>query len=425
MSVFQEEAPVERTFRTRLILANAGVILVLTLMALAALFALRTTGQRVAEARQIDHRIALLDDIRGDAREIAVSARRYILSGELEEQQRVVAIVHEMRAERRRLAARTTLAKGAELEADLEEYIASLTNAMYLEDADPIVRLSRFEDELARVRPSLTSTFNEVIARERARREALRSGHALARIAQWAVGIACALGIVLVIASLRAMMRKLAPSARTETITRSRNELVAAASELRAPLENIIADSSHLRLRRRDSSEARVLDNIAKHASRVNAMLAELLDVSAIQTGATSLRREAVDAPALVDRAVRDHREDAQRRTIRLRYEAQLAVTVFADRERIKHVLDSMLQIAISAARPGAELVVHVAAAEAGIRFAIIEPGPSTDWVVDHDLALHLCSRVVEAHGGRLGIQASSISRTYWFTLPTEPSLLR
>jgi signal transduction histidine kinase len=38
---------------------------------------------------------------------------------------------------------------------------------------------------------------------------------------------------------------------------------------------------------------------------------------------------------------------------------------------------------------------------------------------------LQQCDRIVEAHGGRLGIQSSPISRTYWFTLPAEPVLLR
>lgn len=393
-------------------------------MAVTAVMSLRSTRHQLDEARQIDRRLALIDRLRTETRELGLSARRYMLGGDLKEQQRVLAIVHDMKREREVLNARASLAKGAILEADLDEFIAALTNAMTFDDEEPIVRLSRFEDELARIRSPLAMTFDEIVSRERARRQDLRSAHSFARIAQWAVGIAGLLGAVLIGIGTITVLRR-SRGASSEDVVRSRTELVAAATELRAPLEHIIADSSQLRIREHDPAVVRVLDNIARNASRVNGMLAELLDVSAIQTGTTALRREPLDGAQLVDRAIKDHRDAAHGRGIRLRYEAQLAITLFADRERIRHVLDSLLQLAIASARAPAELVVHVSAAEGGTRFAIIEPGPGTDPSDAQDLALHLCKRVVEAHGGRLGIQTSSISRTYWFTLPSEPSLLR
>jgi signal transduction histidine kinase len=415
---------VDPTFRKRLVLSHVAVVVVIVLMTGTAVVALRSTQLQVEEARRIDHRLGLLYHLRGDARELATSARRYILGGDLKEQQRVLAIVHEMKAEREQLAARSTLAKGGLLEADLDEYIASLVHAMSFDDDDPIVRLSRFEDELARIRAPLSLTFDDIMARERTRREALRSAQTLARGAQWAVLLAGLLGTVLVLGGPFGALRRRA-SHDTSNLTSSRNELVAAAAELRAPLETIITESTQLRLASRDSTALRALDNIAKQASRVNGMLAELLDVSAMQTGGAPLRREPVDAAALVDCVIRDNRDAAIARGLRLRYEMQLAVTLFVDRERIRHVLDSVVQIAIAAARPGTELVLHVAAVAGGIRFAIIEPGPDVDAPATHDLALHLCSRVIEAHGGRIGIQTSAISRTYWFTLPTEPAILR
>lgn len=414
----------DRAFRRRLVLVHVSLVLVIALGAATALLALRSTHEQATQSREIDHRLALLDHLRAETRELALSARRFVLSGDLKEQQRVLAIVHEMKAERDKLQARATLAKGAVLEADLEEYVAALMHAMTVDDEDALARLARFEDELARIRNPLVMTFDEIVSHEQSRRDALRSAQTLARGAQWAVLIASILGIVLAIGAVMVVLRKL--SSRTEThVTRSRNELVAAAGELRRPLEAIISETSRLRMQSREALDAQALESIAIHASRVNGMLAELLDVTAIQTGSTTLRREQCDAATILDRAIKDHRDAATERGVRLRYEAQLAVNVFADRERIRHVLDSLLQIAIDAARPGAELVVHVAHAEGGVRFAIIEAGPGTSDAPPNELALHLCSRVIEAHGGRLGVQTSAISRTYWFTLPAEPSLLR
>jgi signal transduction histidine kinase len=415
---------VERSFRRRLILVHASLVIVIALGATTAVLALRSTRSQVAQSREIDERLAMLDRLRADTRELAQSARRYMLSGDLKEQQRVLAIVHAIKDERERLHARATLPSGAVLEADLDEYVAALLGVMSIDDDDAIRRLADFEDELVRIRNPLVMTFDEIASRERARRDTLRSTQTLARGAQWAVLVSSVLGILLAIGAAIGVLRKLS-SPPDQNVTRSRNELVAAADELRRPLENIIAETSRLRLGARDAGDAKALDSIATHASRVNGMLGELLDVTAIQTGAISLRREQSDALTLVDRAIKDHRDTATAHGVKLRYEAQLAVHVFADRERIRHVLDSLIQIAITSARPGAELVVHVANAEGGVRFAIIESGPGTDSAPANDLALHLCSRVVEAHGGRMGVQTSAISRTYWFTLPTEPSLLR
>jgi K+-sensing histidine kinase KdpD len=414
----------DHSFRNRLMLATAGVVLVIALSAVTALVALRRTNQQVEQARQIDERLVLLDRLRSDTRELAASARRYMISLDLKEQQRVLAIVDAMRGQRHRLAARTTFAKGPLLEADLEEYIAALMHAMSFDDGDAITRLSRFEDDLVRIRNPLAMTFDEIVDAERDRRAMLRSAHTLARGAQWAVLVASLLGAVLAIGAMASVLRKLR-RASDGNLVRSRNELVAAAGELRAPIEQIITQSSQLRLSNTDHGTGRVLDEIARNASRVNGMLAELLDVTAITVGATSLRREPIDAGTLVDDALRAQRRLASEHGIRLRHDAQVAVTVFADRDRIRHVLDSVLQTALAAASPNSEVVVHVTPVERSIRFAIIEPRTGGDDEAPPDLALLLCNRIVDAHGGRFGIQTSSFSRTYWFTLPTEPRLLR
>jgi signal transduction histidine kinase len=356
---------VDLGFRSRLIAVHVSLVLVIALGAVTAILALRTTHEQAAQSRAIDQRLAMLDRLRADTRELALSARRHVLSGDLEEQQRVLAIVHDLRAHRERLQARATLHKGAMLEADIDEYVAALVQLMSVEDDDPLERLARFEDGLVVIRAPLATTFDEIVTHERARRDAMRSAQWLARGAQWAVLIASVLGVVIAIGAAVVVLRKLSAV----------DEITLAAAE-------------------------------------------------PVKAG-DSLRRELYDAATFVDRALRDHRDAAIERGVRLRYDAQLAVVVFADRERIRHVLDSLLRMAIETARPGAELVVRVATADASVRFAITEAGPGTSNAPPDDHTLQPCTRIVEAHGGRLGVQASAISRTYWFTLPSEPALLR
>lgn len=207
----------DRAARKRFLLANTTVLVVLVGMAATAILALRTTTDQVEQARQIDHRLARIDQLRASTRELGLSARRYILSGDQKEQQRVLAIVQDMRRAREGLAARSTLQNGAMLEADLEEFIAASMNAMSIEDVDPVGRLSKFEDELARIRAPISATFDDVIAKERARRESLRSASSIAHIAQIGVGIAAGIALLLIVGFV-------IPAVRTSSILANRDE---------------------------------------------------------------------------------------------------------------------------------------------------------------------------------------------------------
>ncbi len=205
----------DRAAHKRFLLANTTVLVVLAAMAATAILALRTTTDQAEQARQIDHRLARVDQLRRETRELGFSARRYILSGDQKEQQRVLAIVQDMRRVRESLAARTTLQNGAVFEADLEEFIAAIMNAMSIEDVDPIGRLSKFEDELVRIRAPMSATFDDVVAKERARRESLRSASSIAHIAQIGVGIAAGIAALLILGFVIPAVRKASGQAMT------------------------------------------------------------------------------------------------------------------------------------------------------------------------------------------------------------------
>ena len=195
--------------RRRLVVVHAALVVVIALGAATAVLALRETQAETARAQAIDRRLALLERLRAETRELAQSARRHVLSGDLKEQQRVLAIVHAMQSERAALNARATLPSGAVLEADLEEYIAALMPLMARDDDDAVTRLARFEDELVRIRAPLATTFDDIVADERANRAELRSAQTLARGAQWAVVVASVLGVLLAIGALLAVSRVL------------------------------------------------------------------------------------------------------------------------------------------------------------------------------------------------------------------------
>jgi hypothetical protein len=187
---------VERHFRRRILLGHGVIVVVILVGVAAALGALRTATGQASEARRIDAELATLHGLRADAREMGQSARRFILGGDRQEKLRIQAIVAAMHAARAQVGPEAGFPKRQELETALDEYIASLSNAIEIAEPDTVARLSHFEDELVRVRAPLSMVFDDIVSRERTARQSLRSDDRLIPAAQWAVLAAGVIGIV-------------------------------------------------------------------------------------------------------------------------------------------------------------------------------------------------------------------------------------
>jgi len=435
---------VERTVQKRLIVGQAAILLVLAAAVTTAILALRSMEQHTAQATEIHARLAHLNQLRADARELARSARRYVLTRDPQDRQRVFAIETRVDKDRELLRDGTTRESARELEHGLDAYVSVVIRAMS-ESADNLApTLARFEDDLVRARSSVGSAFDELILHERSRLHSAESSRRLVRGARWALLIAGALGGLLVVGVTFSVTRLVAghrartrrTEADAERVAAARKELLAAGDELRVPLEAILSRCALLQAMKLRGGADQELETIATSARVVARMLDALLDVTAIRTGSVSLGREPCDASSLVDRAIKHHRDAALARGIRLRSEAQLGTSVCADPERVGHVLVTLLGGAIAAARVGADVVISATPSRDSVRFAIINVSPALPAPLDQlyppaavapsdELDLLRCKRVIEAHGGTMGIEAAAAGRTSWFTLPTEPSLLR
>lgn len=427
----------EPSFRKRLILGQVSISIVIMLSTAAAFIALGSTARQAERTKEIDRRLDVLGRIHDDARSLARSARRYLLTGDFKEQQRVYALEDEMKTLRDRIA-KPRGDQSTALDRSLDEYTTAVIFAMSNNRDDLAKTIAHFEDELARVRNQLGTTLEDVIARERAQVDASHSTERFTRGARWALLFAAVLGVSLSLGSLLSMLRLLSTLAArkraseeiAERVARARRELLAASTELRSPLDDIIEYCADLRSHEASNSTVAAIET---SATRVARLLVDVLDVSGLQAGTVTLFRQSCDAATLVERAIKHHRSTALDRGIRLGFEARLALNVSADRERIEHVLTTLLGLAIAAARVGAHIAVSAEAINDGVRFAIVDSAVSSVPAMfepiavapTDELAMQLCHRVIEAHGGRFGVGAAGAGRTYWFTLPTEPSVLK
>jgi NtrC-family two-component system sensor histidine kinase KinB len=183
--------------------------------------------------------------------------------------------------------------------------------------------------------------------------------------------------------------------------------------------------------------QADLLFTARQDCERLQTIVDDLLDLSRIQAGRLQLARLAVAPHALVAAALEAHRGAAAAAGIALGGRAdELLPDVDADGERVDLVLSNLIGNALKYTPAGG--AVELGAAEDGdaVRFevrdsgsgiaaeyhaAIFEkyfrvPGVAAGGV---GLGLWLAREIVEAHGGRIGVEsAPGQGSVFWFTLP-------
>jgi signal transduction histidine kinase len=171
---------------------------------------------------------------------------------------------------------------------------------------------------------------------------------------------------------------------------------------------------------------------------RLQGIVDDLLDLSRIQAGKVELHRRAVSAAALLSHAEGEHRQLAREQQLDLRLatpaEARL---VLADPDRVRLVFANLITNAIRHTPAGGTIELGATLADDAVRFTITDSGsgiasehlprlferffqvPGTP-TGGAGLGLYICKEVVEAHGGRVGVEPapSGPGSVFWFTLP-------
>ncbi len=235
----------------------------------------------------------------------------------------------------------------------------------------------------------------------------------------------------------------------TKKLETMRRDFVANVShELRTPLtairgyaETLLSGALEDRTRAR-----KFLSVIDRHSERLSRLIDDLLTLSDLELGKTSLKKELVQLPALVDEVFDVVREKAQRGNVVVAKEipANLPMLV-ADADRLQQVLINLTDNAVKYTRPagrvtiGARVIqdgdtpmVEVAVSDTGIgippedlprlteRFYRVDKARSRE-LGGTGLGLAIVKHIVQAHGGRLEI-ASTLEHgtTVRFTVPAE-----
>jgi two-component system phosphate regulon sensor histidine kinase PhoR len=148
---------------------------------------------------------------------------------------------------------------------------------------------------------------------------------------------------------------------RIEQLERVRQEFLSNVShELRTPLTAILAFVETLETGAIEDQESakRFLAIIRKNAARMNRLIGDILELSAIEAGNVQVTSEEVALSPLVAEVIAALAAKAEARAVSLANEVTADVTVFADERRLEQMLTNLIDNAIKFNREGGKVTV-------------------------------------------------------------------
>jgi signal transduction histidine kinase len=210
-------------------------------------------------------------------------------------------------------------------------------------------------------------------------------------------------------------------------LDRLKDEFVSSVShELRTPLTSI---SGYVELLLEDEpleQRRNYLQIVDRNAERLLGLVSDLLFAARLQDGRLELDRERVDLRTLVLEAVESARPRAESGQVTLAVDAQAVPLVDGERSRLAQLLDNLLSNAIKFTPPGGRVSVRVRAAGDMVRLEVSDTGIGMS-PADRDrlfqrfyraqsaleqqiqgtgLGLYISRAIVDAHGGRIGVES-------------------
>ena len=211
--------------------------------------------------------------------------------------------------------------------------------------------------------------------------------------------------------------------------------------ELKTPVALIKGYVSTLRIADADWDSDTIQDSlqvIEEESDRLTELIENLLDASRFEAGGFKINRSDVYLPLLVQKVCDSFELQTQKHTFRVDFPVDFPV-VLADENRIRQVVNNLISNAIKYA-PGGEIICAGTVQTDVVQMTVTDQGPGIapgdrQQIFDRfyraaetarhtkgaGLGLYLTRQIVEAHGGKIWVDASYDDGTrICFTLPLD-----
>jgi PAS domain S-box-containing protein len=183
-----------------------------------------------------------------------------------------------------------------------------------------------------------------------------------------------------------------------------------------------------------------ILDKTAMYIDRLNNLIAELLDVSRIQTGNIELHKELFHFDKAVHEAVDAIRAAAKSHEIQVIGSTNEQIS--ADESHIVQVINNLLSNAIKYAPDQKEIIIYLSRVSNFVKFSVKDNGMGIKQedqkkIFDRfyrvgeiqqrfpgmGIGLYICDQIIKNHGGSLWVESEpGEGSTFSFTLPLKQS---
>ncbi len=226
---------------------------------------------------------------------------------------------------------------------------------------------------------------------------------------------------------------------------RMKDEFVSIVShELRTPLTSIRGSLGLIEggVAGELPAKAQDLIRIARsNTDRLVRLINDILDLDKMEAGRVELQRRPLDPEKLVRNVCQEMAGYAEQAGVEIEIEAQECPRINGDHDRVVQVLTNLMSNAIKFSPEGGRVMVLLAPVQGRVRFSVIDAGPGIDpadipklFQKFHQLdpsdtrarggsglGLVIAKRLVEAHGGQIGVDSSiGDGSTFYFEIPAS-----
>jgi signal transduction histidine kinase len=179
-------------------------------------------------------------------------------------------------------------------------------------------------------------------------------------------------------ANLNEALAELAASNQHLThLNNEKNELMGiAAHDLRNPLTVVLGNADLMGMTKDPAVLARLSQNTRAVAIRMRDLIANLLDVNAIEQGKFIVKKERCDARALIEESLEHNQQSAARKQIALRVGISEGLWATADRAASLQILDNLISNALKYSPPNTTVHIHALPEKESVVISIRDEGP-------------------------------------------------